>query len=261
MRKGHKDLFLPVLLYHHVGPFKAGTYPSLTISPQRFKEQIEWLVRHEYTCLGLNELSDAFHSGVLPRNAVLLTFDDAYRDLVQYALPQLRDLQLRATVFVVTSMIGETNKWDEVRGSHTHFLMEPKDILHWSEQGIDFGAHSRNHCDLRELSEMELEHEIAGSRNDLENLLQKAILAFSYPYGYYNDRVRNSVSRSFQFAFTMRPGANRIRTDRYLLHRTMVQPTDRSWDYSVRVRLGWHPPESFLTRLSRIKHGLFDKSK
>src|SRR5690348_18438578 len=105
---------LPVLLYHHVGPARAGTHPSLTVSPQRFNAHVDWLVRHDFRTLTVAETVDWFrYRYPLPRRTVLLTFDDGYGDLADHAFPALRAAGLSALVFIVTGLNASTNEWDQ----------------------------------------------------------------------------------------------------------------------------------------------------
>jgi peptidoglycan/xylan/chitin deacetylase (PgdA/CDA1 family) len=59
----------------------------------------------------------------LPRRAVLLTFDDAYRDFATLAWPLLRERGLPATVFIPTAYAADTQLafwWDRLYRAVTH---------------------------------------------------------------------------------------------------------------------------------------------
>ena len=68
----------------------------------------------------------------LPDKPVLLTFDDGYADLAEYALPVLRRYGFGAGVFIVTGQVGGTNAWDEARSSGTHHLLTREQIRYWA---------------------------------------------------------------------------------------------------------------------------------
>ena len=85
------DRKLPVLMYHHVGPYRPGTYRPITISPERFERQIRWLARRGYAGITPSDWLRWLREGKgLPEKPILLTFDDAYADVAQYALPILK---------------------------------------------------------------------------------------------------------------------------------------------------------------------------
>jgi glycosyltransferase involved in cell wall biosynthesis/peptidoglycan/xylan/chitin deacetylase (PgdA/CDA1 family) len=258
-------LRLPVLLYHHVGPLRPDTYPELTISPHTFERQIAWLKDHGYSAITPSQWLQWCREGsALPPNPVMITFDDAYYDLVEYALPVLLRYGLNAAVFVVTQRIGSTNVWDEVSGSGTHRLMTVEHIRHWACQGIEFGAHSRTHSDLTRLDPAELHNEIAGSSCDLAACLGVPPAAFAYPYGHFNHAVASSVSEYFALAFTCQLGMNTLQSNLGALRRTMVQPNDSLIGFRCRATLGWSPADRIRLRarvslasrsfVSRIHH-------
>ena len=208
---------LPVLLYHHVGPVRAGTYPSLTIPPKRFERQIRWLADQHFSGVSSTDLLAWRREGrPLPPRPVLLTFDDGYADLADIAFPLLRSYGFGAIVFLVSGQIGKTNEWDEANGSGTHRLLTTPQVRDWSARGIEFGAHGRTHADLT-LPETDVLDEVAGSAADLEELLGQKASSFAYPHGAFDAGVRASVVRFFDLAFTSRSGLNDARTDGYLL--------------------------------------------
>ncbi len=241
---------LPVLLYHHVGPPRPGTYPELTVTPAQFERQIRWLARHGYMGIRPSEWL-AWRGGTaqLPDRPVLLTFDDAYADLTKFALPVLERYGFGAAVFAVTGLLGGTNAWDEARGSGTHRLMTTEEVREWATRGIEFGAHGQTHADLPTLGPAELDSEIAGSARDLAATLGSRPAAFAYPYGYYNPCVRDRVREHFELAFTCDEGVNDLRSEPHHMRRTMVQPGDSILDFAFRARLGWSPLERGRSRL------------
>jgi peptidoglycan/xylan/chitin deacetylase (PgdA/CDA1 family)/glycosyltransferase involved in cell wall biosynthesis len=244
---------LPVLLYHHVGPLRPGTIPGLTVSPQRFERHVRWLARRGYTGIRPEAWVRWRREGKgLPDKPVLLTFDDGYEDLVEYALPVLRRYGFGAAVYVVTGQLGGTNAWDEARGSGTLRLMTAEQIRYWATQGIEFGAHSRTHRNLTTLSANELSEEVGGSGKDLESILGAQVVSFAYPYGFHNQAVDDCVCGAFDLAFIADDhdeGLNHLLTDPHLLLRTMVQTNDSSLDLECRARWGRNP---FLNLRARV---------
>jgi peptidoglycan/xylan/chitin deacetylase (PgdA/CDA1 family) len=248
----------PVLLYHHVGPPRPGIDRKLTMSPQRFEQQMRWLARRGYVGLRPSDWSRWIRGERgLPENPILLTFDDAYADTADYALPILREYGLSGAVFVVTERLGATNAWDEARGCVTLQLMTAEQIQYWAGQGIEFGAHSRTHADLTHLPSAECWEEIVGSKNDLAALLGNPVVSFAYPYGKYNDAVRDLVGREFDLAFSVEEGMNDLRGDPHLIRRTLVCANDSLLRFALMVRSGlsvdgWRIKFRVRTRLKRL---------
>jgi peptidoglycan/xylan/chitin deacetylase (PgdA/CDA1 family) len=248
---------LPVLLYHHVGPSRTGTFPELTVSAERFARHVSWLVRRGYVGIRPADwLAGCGNDRALPRKPVLLTFDDAYADLTTYALPVLKRHDFGAAVFVVTHHVGGENVWDRLRGSQPHHLMTEDQIREWAGRGIEFGAHTRTHADLTTLSDREMREEIDGSRDDLAAITGQHVRAFAYPFGRTNEAVRNRVRAVFDCAFSCEAGVNTVSSDRYALSRSMVQPDDSAVALASRVRFGRYPVDRWRARLrirSRVR--------
>ena len=246
---------LPILLYHLIGPDRPGIYPALTVDPGRFQKQMRWLKRNGYTTVRTNDwMAWRLEGKPLPSRPVLVTFDDAYADLVEYAFPVLQEIGFTAIVFVVTGEIGGYNSWDQKNGSAAIPCMSAEQIRRWSGEGIEFGAHSRTHTDLTILAGVEVEEEIEGSGRHLAEILGTIPLSFAYPSGEYNDLVRNRVEKSFQLAFTCDEGLNGLGTHPYLLRRMMIQPRDSLLDFALRVKFGWNPIERLRVRIGLRTH-------
>jgi peptidoglycan/xylan/chitin deacetylase (PgdA/CDA1 family)/glycosyltransferase involved in cell wall biosynthesis len=251
---------LPVLLYHHVGPDHPETVRGLTVSPQKFERQIRWLAQRGFQGICPGDWLQWLRTGNgLPAKPILLTFDDAYADIAEYALPILRKHGFSGAVFVVTGQLGGTNTWDEAQGCGTLSLMTAEQIRYWDGQGIEFGAHSRSHAHLTKLSAAELSAEVVGSKIDLSALLDHLIVSFAYPYGDYNDAVRDLVRDEFDLAFNVEEGLNYLSGDRHLLKRAYIGPTDLIVDLALSVRLGgirrirdWRSKVALRTRLKRL---------
>lgn len=253
-----------ILLYHNVGPVRPGTPLSLTISPKQFERQMQWLAKRGYAVITPSDWLRRFREGVdMPKKPVLLTFDDAYSDTAQYALPVLERYGFGAVIFVVTGRLGATNTWDEANGCGTLRLMTAEQIRQWATRGIEFGAHSRTHSNLTTLSPSELEAEVVGSKNDLETLLGSPIVSFAYPFGEHSGAVRDLVRSHFGLGFGTDEGINLPGCDLSLLRRAYVGPNDSLMEFGLAVRSGglkkireWRVRYAVRSRLRRILRSL-----
>lgn len=233
---------LPVLAYHRVGPRRPGKHTDFTLSPERFERHIRWLHSRGYHGIRPSDWLRWCRTGNgLPEKPVLLTFDDAYSDVADYALPVLRRYGFGAAVFVVTGLVGGTNEWDEARGFGTRELMTVEQIRYWAAQGIEFGAHSKTHPDLTTLTAAAAAEEVTGSRDELAALLGNRVAAFAYPYGCYNEVVCDSARTAFELAFTTDAGLNDLKTDLFLLKRACIGLRDSVVDLECLLRWGLRP--------------------
>lgn len=233
---------LPVLLYHHVGPTRPGTLPELTVSPARFERQVRWLADHGFVGIRPADWLAWVREGrPLPDRPILITLDDAYADIAEFALPVLRRHGFGAAVYVVTRRIGGTIRWEGMTGAAAYPLMTAGQIEYWAGQGIEFGAHSRTHPRLTALHGDQLADEVEGSAEDLARLLGARPASFAYPHGAYNAEVRERVRQSFAMALSCEPGLNGLATDLSFMHRAEITPDDGMHDFACGARFGRLP--------------------
>jgi peptidoglycan/xylan/chitin deacetylase (PgdA/CDA1 family) len=115
--RGRHD-HLAVLTYHRVGTADDDGYPGIvSASSAAFAEQVAWLAA-DYHPISLADLLARRDGGpALPRRAVLLTFDDAYRCFASDAWPVLRARGVPAALFVPTAYPGVADRdfwWDRL---------------------------------------------------------------------------------------------------------------------------------------------------
>ena len=112
---------LVVLTYHRIttpGP-QAGPFYDRVISatPESFRAQLLYLTK-QYHFIGLDQvLGMEFERSDCSREpAMLVTFDDGYRDNFEAALPILRELGVPATFFIPTGILNSPRLpwWDHV---------------------------------------------------------------------------------------------------------------------------------------------------
>jgi peptidoglycan/xylan/chitin deacetylase (PgdA/CDA1 family) len=80
--------------------------PSLLTSVATFRRQLDLMLK-KFDCITLDDAIEAIAGRLkLSRDAVVLTFDDGYRDFYDLALPTLRSYKLPSAIFVATDLIG-----------------------------------------------------------------------------------------------------------------------------------------------------------
>ncbi|MCH7909806.1 MAG: polysaccharide deacetylase family protein, partial [Candidatus Hydrogenedentes bacterium] len=101
---------LAILCYHRILPAaRKAAYPlqHLAVTPETFKAHCAVLSRH-YEVLALNDAVAAMNaSRTATKPLAAITFDDGYRDNLEYAAPILDDAGLKATFFIVAGLVGE----------------------------------------------------------------------------------------------------------------------------------------------------------
>jgi len=103
---------VPVLMFHNVGhPAETDYLPGhMKVGEARLERLLEALRRGGDATMTVGDLAEALERGELPKDRVVLTFDDGYRDNHDRLLPLLRRFGATATVFVQTGpMQGRVN--------------------------------------------------------------------------------------------------------------------------------------------------------
>ena len=110
---------LAVLTYHRVGEPRHSPPGLVSATPATFERQMRLLARTG-RAVGLDDVLRS-RSGTreLPRGAVLVTFDDAYRDFREHAWPVARRLHIPVVLFVPTAFpaSGRAFWWDRLFGA------------------------------------------------------------------------------------------------------------------------------------------------
>ena len=200
MTSGHS---IPILTYHHTeqAPPKGFAMRSLWVSPSSFATQMQWLARLGYTGLAMSELMPYLH-GEKKGKVVGITLDDGYQSNLLHALPIMKNLGFSATCYVVSGKLGQHNEWDEALGMAQAALMGVEEMRTWVDAGMEVGSHTCSHADLNRISLAEAGRELLQSKSDLENLLQKPVTQFCYPYGHFSPEHESLVSQSGYVAAT-----------------------------------------------------------
>ena len=112
---------LTVVMYHYVRDLKNSRYPEIKGCDVRlFKEQIGFLKKH-YNFVTVEQVLDAYYyNGKLPEKAVLLTFDDAYKDHFEYAFPILEHEHIQGAFYPPVKAVTEHTVLDV---NKIHFIL------------------------------------------------------------------------------------------------------------------------------------------
>jgi peptidoglycan/xylan/chitin deacetylase (PgdA/CDA1 family) len=104
-----------ILMYHRIAVAEEDPW-GMAVSPACFEEQLDWLSSRR-RILPLAEFDQRRRAGLLPPNAVALTFDDGYACNAEVAGPLLAQFEAPATVFLATGAVssGEEFWWDRLQ--------------------------------------------------------------------------------------------------------------------------------------------------
>lgn len=220
-----------VLVYHGVAPH----HPSC-IDPALFREHIAYL-RERCQIMSLDGILDAYEHADRP--AVAITFDDAFANLLDHAVPVLSERQTPAVIYVPTGYLGKSNDWDYGSAQQLMPIMTAADVQNAHSRGIEIGSHSQSHVRLRGLNAVTLQLEIGDSKKMLEDLLGVQINTFAYPHGGRNDfdhRAAYAVKEAgYRSAVTTFFGRRNDPSHRYEVRRIIIWPGDTTQELQRKI--------------------------
>jgi peptidoglycan/xylan/chitin deacetylase (PgdA/CDA1 family) len=227
---GEIERTLRVLMYHKVNDL----YPNPTTVPTAvFAEQIELLGELGYVPVSLEQVRDHYVAGAeLPTGAVLITFDDGYRDNLQNAVPILQRHGYPAVVFVPIGFLDGDRPLPHEEALRS--LGVRNDTIDWGELaeleagGVRIESHGIAHRPVSELDPAEAVREIALSKLRLEDRLGRPVEAYAFVKGSLADYRPEHVSlvqqAGYSLGFTSVSGGNGPTSDRFRLRRYNVEP-------------------------------------
>lgn len=250
-RATRSDAGVRILLYHRV----ADDGDELAVRPARFREQMEVLAERGYRVLGVPEVYDALVRGDLSRPTVGLSFDDAFRDVAENALPTIEELGFGATVFVTTAVTDGRARFGWYRTQPA--VLGWDEIVELDRSGpLGFEAHTVTHPNLLLLDERTARDEIVQSKSELEGQLGRVITAFAYPTGLFGERDRQLVrDAGFSVAVSCEPGLNVRETDAYSLRRRQIDARDSALDFEAKIAGGHDTPLPLRNAYRRLRYG------
>jgi len=224
------DRTLRVLMYHKVNDLSPN---PITVPTAVFAEQMALLDTLGYAPVTLAAVRDYYVDGtLLPERAVLITFDDAYRDNLVNALPILREHGYPAVIFAPIGYLDDSRPLPHEELLLGYGVRNP--TLDWDQLaeleagGVRIEAHGIGHRRLTELGAAEALREIALSKLRLEERLGRELDAYAYVKGSRADYRAEHASlvqqAGYKLAFTAVSGANGPTTDRFQLLRYNIEP-------------------------------------
>jgi peptidoglycan/xylan/chitin deacetylase (PgdA/CDA1 family) len=221
------SLKIPILMYHRIGPrISTSIVRDQYVPAALFERQLQALQKQGFKSISLTEMRSLFNEQVSSGKYIVITFDDGYKSFTGEAIPILKKYGMKATVFLVGNCIGHTNRWDEAKGDVSERLMTREEILSAHHQGMEIGAHTMTHPDLRFCPDDMAKEEISRSKSDIESELNIPIQWFSYPFGKNGERERRLVKEAgFLGACGTDKHTNTPETDLYDLGRVNVRAT------------------------------------
>jgi peptidoglycan/xylan/chitin deacetylase (PgdA/CDA1 family) len=198
-----------------------------------FDEQMAQLRELGYTVVDLDAVLKHYRDHApLPDGAILITFDDGYRDNLENAAPILHRHGYPAVQFVPLAYVGDRQPLPHeehlARSGVINRTVDWEELGELEKLGVRIESHGISHRPLADLELDEAAREIAISKLRLEERLGRPVRAFSYVKGseaHYKPVHLSLVRQAgYDVAFTAVSGANTPASDPLELRRYNVEP-------------------------------------
>ncbi len=187
--------YVSVIMYHRFGDSR---YPSTNITKEQFKNHVNELLKPKYNVINIKKALDAINNIKLVKDrSVVITIDDAYSSVFEYAWPILKKYNIPFTLFVSTDVIDNKTpgymSWEEIRTLR--------------DNGVTIGSQTKSHPHMYKLNKDKIIKEIIMSNKRFIAEIGSKPKIFAYPYGEYNLEVLKQVKlNGFIAAFGQHSG-------------------------------------------------------
>src|SRR5215213_355648 len=219
---------VPVLAYHKIDfPTADVKIRGAFTAPRKFERQCAYLKRKGFDLYTVSELIKFYlANGEFPPRGLAITFDDGWKDNYLNAFPILKKYGVKATIFLIPSVIGQTTDEVTADGEGPREHLSEKDVLEMSEAGVEFASHSFRHKLFDRVSDEEIEFEVTESKKFIENLTQKECSTLAYPAGFFTDFAKEAVKKAGYAAAFSTVYGDEYSWDIYALNRVEILRRD-----------------------------------
>lgn len=157
---------------------------GLFMSPAKLEQQITAMEEMGCSFLSFEDL-DQIDEYEKP---VFLTFDDGYMDNYTELYPILQRHKAKATVFLVTGLIGR------------EYYLNEEAIREMNASGlVSFQSHTVHHADMNAADQETREYEARESQLAVARLTNKVPFVLSFPRARANDEAMDTVARWYRY--------------------------------------------------------------
>ena len=104
-----RDRYALIVSYHYCHPREGFLKGTKSITPEQFDRELR-VLKQNFTCTTVGRLVDP--ESDLPETVAVVTFDDGFKDVVEYALPILKRWEIPATVYCNSAPVAERRLLD-----------------------------------------------------------------------------------------------------------------------------------------------------
>jgi len=172
----------------------------------------------------------------------IVTFDDAFKNVIKNAVPELIKMSIPFTIFVPAGYLGTNPEWLRNTGNRNEYedISTSKELLGLPQEIVTFGSHTVSHPDLSQLDQEKAHFEIKTSKALLESQLKREIKYFAFPYGAHNSKVIEYCTEAgYRQIFSIAPESPMEPLRNYVKGRIIVNLSDWKIEFILKILGGY----------------------
>lgn len=185
---GEKNLQIPIFVYHNIVADKSQIeYEYMQTTAETFEKQLTGLMKLGYKPISYEDLV-AYKNGekAIPKWNFLVTFDDGYTGVYEYAYPIAKKYNIPMTSFAIDDCVGTEGyyTWEQAKEMHDSGIMS-------------IYSHGLIHLKYDEQTTEDLVKQTERAYSNLQEKLEDSNLlkVFTYPYGLYTGDGREALAK------------------------------------------------------------------
>ena len=233
---------LRILMYHKIE--SALPQDFLTVSTKQLEHHFKILQQKKYNCISLQDLIDyQLFQKPLPKNPILITLDDGYKNNLKQLYPLLLKYNFKAVIFLVAEFINN----DKLNETEERIYLSIDEIKQMNPDVVEFALHSFDHKSYNDLSIEEIHTDIQKTKQKFDDLGIKYLPCHAYTYGAFpkkDETKRNELYKilkqnNIELAFRIGNRVNKLPIENpYLIQRIDVRGTDSIFQFKAKLRTG-----------------------
>ena len=218
-----KEVDVPIIMYHLVTE-NSKYIGKYGVSPTELEEDLKYLKKNGYNTIVMQDLIDFVEKGKkLPKNPILLSFDDGNSSDYRYLLPLLQQYKMKAVIAIIGEAVDRCTKDSEGNptGKYPNLTWTQVAELHKSGivevQSHGYNVHGKrgsgkNHGEDAQAYHARLLADLTKLQQSCETHLGYVPNTFIYPLGIISDGSREVLEElGFVASLSCLEGVNKIR--------------------------------------------------
>ena len=185
---GEKNLKIPIFVYHDIVESKDEVqYDYMQTTYETFKKQINGMMNLGYKPISYTDLLDyANGKKEINKKSFLITFDDGYDGVYEYAFEFAKEKNIPISSFLINAKVGSAGyySWNQAKEMDESGL-------------VGIYSHSLKHDEYNKYSPIDLLNDTEESIKEIENKLGHSInKVYTYPYGLYSNEGKELLKEN-----------------------------------------------------------------